>query len=168
MPSSLRSQTSEKPAVGSMRWGEFSTIVSTLKKQSIVIILWIIRDPSEIWMGTQTSLVFNPSSGIDPCSWVSVSAPWPDMSVAHIYRMVVFCPPQLLFVSPLTENVPVEGSVTSCTWSRSLENWGESSMAAGRKGKTHHVLCTCCPGSQLVMLTNPFPPQRPSQVSLKG
>lgn len=48
MPSSLRSQTSEKPAVGSMRWGEFYTIVSTSTKQPIVNILWIRHDPFEI------------------------------------------------------------------------------------------------------------------------
>lgn len=67
-------------------------------------------------MATQTSLVVELTLA-HGCQQGHLG---PDMSVAHIiYRNchipVVLCPLQLVFVSPLTENVPVEGSVTSCT-----------------------------------------------------
>lgn len=75
-----------------------------------------------------------------------------------------------LFGPSSTESVLVEVSVTSCIWNQSLVNWGESSMAAERKGTILSFVLHLF-AHVFVLLwynTTPFSPPQPPQVSLKG
>lgn len=97
-----------------------------LWKQNLESLLWNLLGPSTFLVGVSKGT----SARYKAIAYI----------ISNIYRMChilgVLCPPHILFGCSSTESVLVEVSVTSCTWSQSLVNWGESSMAAGRKGTT--------------------------------